>query len=110
MAEEIAAQNEVQQRCRFDVFDLDDGLPEGPQVDLILCNMFQGKGLEEAMIRRLAPGGLLAMAVLSEVDSKPGRFSVAPGELQRIFAGFVDLAVVTEGEENGRAWILARKT
>ncbi|MEE9414615.1 MAG: class I SAM-dependent methyltransferase [Acidimicrobiales bacterium] len=110
MAEDLAAKNGVQQRCRFDVFDLDAGLPDGPTVDLILCNMFQGKGLEKAMVERLAPGGLLAMAVLSEVDSKPGRFSVAAGELQQTFDRFEDLDLVTEGEENGRAWILARKT
>lgn len=110
MAKELAVQNGVQRSCRFDVFDLDAGLPEGPPVDVILCNMFQGKGLEEAMVARLAPGGLLAMAVLSEVDSKPGRFSVAPGELHRTFDGFEDLHVVTEVEANGRASILARKT
>jgi SAM-dependent methyltransferase len=105
LARELAAQHGVGDRCRFDVVDLDDGLPEGAPVDLIVCHLFRDPRLDQAMIERLVPGGLLAIAVLSEVDVGPGPFRAAPGELR---AAFAQLDVAAEGERRGEAWLLAR--
>jgi hypothetical protein len=96
----------LQDRCRFDVFDLDAGLPAGPLVDLLLCHLFRDPRLDGAMIERLAPGGMLAVAVLSEVGAGPGEFRARPGELR---AAFGTLETVDEGERDGIAWILARR-
>jgi SAM-dependent methyltransferase len=104
-ARDLAQPNHVGDRCRFDVIDLDDGLPEGPPVDLILCNKFRDRRLERTLIERLAPGGLLAIAVLSEVGAGPGPFRATPGELA---AAFADLDTIATGEGDGRAWLLAR--
>jgi SAM-dependent methyltransferase len=95
----------VDHRCRFDVTDLDDGLPAGPPVDVILCHKFRDRRLDQPIIGRLAPGGLLAIAVLSEVGAAPGPFRAAPGELS---AAFADLDEIVAGEGEGCAWLLAR--
>lgn len=92
-------------RCRFDVFDLDDGLPAGPPADVILCHNFRDRRLDGAILERLAPGGLLAIAALSEVGAAPGPFRAAAGELPAAFAG---LELVDAGEGGGHAWLLAR--
>lgn len=105
LARELARRSGVGDRCTFDVVDVDDGLPEGPPVDVILCHLFRNPRLDRAIIERLAPGGLLAMAVLSEVDVGPGPFRVKPGELP---AAFAELDVIAEGERRGEAWLLAR--
>ena len=68
-ARELARHSGIDERCRFDVVDLDDGLPDGPPVDVILCHKFRDPRLDQAFIERLAPGGLLATAAL------PGNFS-----------------------------------
>ncbi len=104
-ARELALHSGVDDRCRFDVVDLDDGLPDGPPVDVILCNKFRDRHLDQACIERLAPGGLLAMSVLSAVGAAPGPFRAAPGELTAAFAG---LDLVAAGEGQGQAWLLAR--
>lgn len=104
-ARTLAVEHGVADRCRFDVVDLDDGLPPGPPVDLVLCHRFRDARLDHAVVERLAPGGLLAMAVLSEVGAGPGSFRAAPGELRRAF-GHLD--TVAEGEGAGEAWLLAR--
>ena len=106
-ARDLAAHNGVGDRCRFEVVDLDAGLPEGPPVDVIVCHFFRDVRLDQTVIDRLTPGGLLAIAVLSEVDHGPGPFRAAPGELR---AAFSALTVVTEGEARGEAWLLAVKT
>ena len=93
-------------RCSFEVHDLDLGLPDGPQVDLLLCHLFRDPRLDEAMIDRLAPGGLLAVVVLSEVDVGPGPFRARPGELREAFAA---LEVLAEGEAEGMAWLIGRR-
>ena len=105
LARDLARRNGVGERCTFDVVDLDRGLPEGPPVDLVLCHRFRDPRLDRAIIQRLAPGGVLAMTALSEVDTGPGRFRVAPGELP---AAFTDLDVIVAGERQGEAWLLAR--
>jgi SAM-dependent methyltransferase len=102
---DLAQRNGVADRCRFDVVDLDQGLPDGPPVDVILCHRFRDRRLDQAIIGRLAPGGLLAIAVLSEVGAAPGPFRAAAGELPTAFA---DLNLVADGEGDGHAWLLAR--
>ena len=104
-ARELAADNGVGQQCRFEVADLDDGLPPGPLADVIVCHKFRDRRLDAAIVERLAPGGLLALSALSEVGARPGPFRVAAGELAGAFAGLEHLAA---GEGDGEAWLLAR--
>ncbi|MGO9153809.1 class I SAM-dependent methyltransferase [Mycobacterium sp.] len=104
-ARDLARRSRVEDRCRFEVVDLDKGLPPGAPVDVILCHKFRDRRLDRAIVERLAPGGLLAIAVLSEVDASPGPFRAAAGELP---AAFADLNLVAAGEANGYAWLLAR--
>jgi SAM-dependent methyltransferase len=104
-ARDLARRTGVGDRCRFDVVDLDDGLPGGPPVDVLLCHKFRDRRLDHAIIGRLAPGGLLAIAVLSEVGAAPGPFRAAPGELPAAFAA---LDRIADGEAQGYAWLLAR--
>jgi SAM-dependent methyltransferase len=104
-ARDLARRSGVGDRCRFEVADLDDGLPAGPRVDVILCHKFRDRRLDRAISERLAPGGLLAMAVLSEVGAAPGPFRAAPGELS---AAFAELHLLASGEGQGYAWLLAR--
>ena len=104
-AQELADRHGVSDRCRFSVADLDDGLPPGPPVEMILCHRFRDPRLYPAMVGRLTPGGLLAISVLSEVGSQPGFFRAAAGELDVAFA---DLQALAAGEGDGQAWLLAR--
>jgi SAM-dependent methyltransferase len=104
-ARDLAQRSGVEDRCRFDVVDLDDGLPPGPPVDVILCHKFWDRRLDRAIIERLAPGGLLAIAVLSEVGTAPGPYRAVAGELPAVFA---ELDLVAAGEGKGHAWLLAR--
>ena len=104
-ARDLALRGGVSDHCRFDIADFDDGLPPGPPVDVILCHKFRDRRLDQEIIGRLAPGGLLAMAVLSEVGAAPGPFRAAAGELAAAFAG---LSMVAAGEGDGCAWVLAR--
>jgi SAM-dependent methyltransferase len=104
-ARDLAERSGVGDRCRFDVVDLDGGLPAGPPVDVILCHKFRDHRLDPAIIGRLAPGGLLAIAVLSEVGATPGPFRAVAGELP---AAFADLNLVAASEGEGHAWLLAR--
>jgi len=102
---DLARRSGVDDRCRFDVVDLDAGLPAGSPVDVILCHKFRDRRLDRAIVERLAPGGLLAIAALSEVDATPGPFRAAPGELR---AAFAELDLVAAREGQGHAWLLAR--
>ncbi|OBH02772.1 SAM-dependent methyltransferase [Mycobacterium sp. E2699] len=105
-AREVARGAGVGGRCHFEVFDLDDGLPAGPPVAVILCHRFRDPRLDRAIVERLAPGGLLAIATLSEVGAAPGPFRAAAGELP---AAFAELEQVATGEGHGQAWLLARR-
>lgn len=96
----------VAARTTFSVTDLDDGLPDGPPVDVLWCQRFNEPALDAAMLDCLAPNGLLAISALSEVGGEPGRFTVAAGELPRRFA---PLTVVAHREEGGLSVLLARK-
>jgi SAM-dependent methyltransferase len=104
-ARDLAQRSGVADRCRFDVLDLDDGVPDGPTVDVVLCQKFRDRRLDQAILDRLAPGGLLAVVALSEVDAAPGPFRAAPGELT---AAFAELGLIADGEGQGYAWLLAR--
>jgi SAM-dependent methyltransferase len=104
-ARDLAQRGGVGERCRFDVVDLDDGLPAGPPVEVILCHKFRDRRLDRAITRRLAPGGLLAIVALSVVGAAPGQFRAEPGELPTAFA---ELDLLAAGEGQGRAWLLAR--
>jgi SAM-dependent methyltransferase len=107
LARELARLSGVTDRCRFVVHDLDDGLPPGPPVSLVLCHKFRDPHLDLALIDRLAPEGLLAVATLSEVDAEPGRFRARPGELREAFGS---LEVLAGGEADGIAWLIGRKS
>jgi SAM-dependent methyltransferase len=104
LAKEHAIETGVGDRCRFDVVDLDLGLPVGPPVDLIMCHWFRDPRLDKPIIERLAPGGLLAIRVLSEVGAGPGRFRARPRALLDAFAA---LDIVAADEGDGEAWLLA---
>jgi SAM-dependent methyltransferase len=105
LAHDLARRAGVDERCRFEVADLDDGLPAGPPVDVILCHRFRDRRLDRAIVERLAPGGLVAIAALSEVGAEPGPFRAAPGELPVAFAALI---LVAAGEGHGHAWLLGR--
>jgi SAM-dependent methyltransferase len=107
LARQLARGSGVEDRCRFDVVDLDGGLPPGPPVDLVLCHRFRDRRLDQAIIERLAPGGMLALAVLSEVDVGPGPFRARRGELCEAFG---ELDMLVGGEAEGVAWLLARRS
>ncbi|MEW5809989.1 MAG: class I SAM-dependent methyltransferase [Actinomycetota bacterium] len=105
-AQALAEASGSRDRCRFRVADLDDGIPPGEPVDVLLCTMFRAPRLFGAMIDRVGRGGLLAVSVLSEVGAAPGRFRAPGGELMRAFGA---LEVITAGEAGGQAWLLARR-
>lgn len=102
-ARALAQQCGVADRCHFDVFDLDDGLPPGPVANVIVCQLFRDSRLDQAVMARLAPGGLLAISALSEVGAAPGRFRAPAGELTRAFG---PLDVIAAEEAHGVAWLL----
>ena len=106
LAGRLANDHGVAQRVRFEVWDLDDGLPPGPEVDLVLSHMYRDPKLYLAMADRVGSGGLLAVAGLSMVGGETGSFRAAPGELRDAFGR---LEVIVEGEGNGVARFLGRK-
>ena len=106
LATECARLAGVSDRCRFEVHDLDEGLPEGDPVDLVLCYLFREADIDAAMIERVRPGGLLAVGVLSEVGAEPGRFRAKAGELTEAFAS---LELIEAGESDGYAWLISRR-
>lgn len=105
-ARELAEKCGQASRCRFEVVDLDDGLPAGDAADVLLCNKFRDPRLDGQIMDRLAAGGLLAVSALSEVGASSGRFRAAPGELT---AAFRTLEMIAHGEELGEAWLVARR-
>ena len=110
LADDLAARHGCVKRCTFAVADLDHGVPSNvtasPPFDLVLCHLFRSPALDGPVVERLAPGGLLAVAVLSEVGAGPGRFRARPGELRDAFD---DLSIEADGEADGLAWLLATK-
>jgi 2-polyprenyl-3-methyl-5-hydroxy-6-metoxy-1,4-benzoquinol methylase len=106
LAQRLAAEAGVADRCEFALVDLDDGLPDTPPLDLVFCHLFRDARLDRAMVERIRPGGVLAIAALSEVGHGPGRFRMAPGQLREAF-GHLD--VLGEAESDGVGWLIARK-
>ncbi len=97
----------VVDRVRWIVHDLDDGLPAacaGPY-DLVVCQRFRDPLRYGELAAVLAPGGLLAVTVLSEVGAAPGSYRAGPGELP---AAFGDLEVLAAREGDGEAVLVAR--
>jgi len=108
-ARQLASQNSVADRCRFEVAELDDGLPDGPPADVVMMHLFWDPRMVGPLIDRLSPGGLLAVATLSEVDSEPGRFRLPRNGLADAFEGVPELDTLASGERDGRAWYLASR-
>lgn len=106
-AQGLAEHHGVVERCHVQIADLDNGLPDVKPVGLIVCNMFRDAALDQAMLARLRPSGILAIAALSEVGAQPGRFRVSAGELTSAFA---DLDVLAAEEADGVAWLVASKS
>ncbi len=106
LARQHAVRCDVAERCRFSVHDLETGLPPGDPVDMVVCHLFRDPDLDADLVRRLKPGGLLAVVVLSEVGHGPGRFRAKAGEL---VAAFAELDIIEAGEEDGLAWLLGRR-
>ncbi|MEV0672147.1 class I SAM-dependent methyltransferase [Mycobacterium sp. NPDC050441] len=104
-ARQSALRHGMAERCRFDIADLDGGLPPGPPVDVVLCHRFRDPALYPALAARLRPGGLLAICVLSEVGAGSGRFRAAAGELEDCFTG---LETIAAHEGGGETWLVAR--
>lgn len=105
LARQLATRERLDHRCSFAVRELDRGLPSGPPVDLLLNHLYWNPDLVPAMRARLAPGGLIAVAVLSEVDVGPGAHRVQQGALVAAFEG---LAMLEHGESDGKAWLVGR--
>ena len=106
-ARDLARRSGCAERCRFEVADLDGGLPAGEPVDVVLCIRFRDSRLDREIVERLCPGGLLAISALSEVGGRSGPYAVGPGELTRAFAA---LDVVAAGEGGGETWLLGRRS
>jgi len=85
--------------------DLDAGLPGPGPYDVVVAQRFRSPALYPALVASLAPGGLLVVTVLSEVDEGPGPFRAAPGEL---CAAFGSLDVLVHHEANGEASLVGR--
>jgi len=105
-ARDLADRSGVQEFCRFNVVDLDDGLSVGEPMDAIVCHRFRAPQVYPAIVERLAPVGLLAISVLSEVGADTGPHRASPGELS---AAFAQLDLIAAGEGDGVAWLIARR-
>lgn len=109
-ARELAERLDVADRARFVVHDLEAGLPpvaDGP-FQLVVCQRYRQRDLYPALASRLAPGGVLAVTVLSAVGhrGRPGPFHAPEGEL---LAAFARLELVHHAEGAGEATLVARR-
>jgi SAM-dependent methyltransferase len=131
----LAAARGVAQRVRWVVHDLDGGLPsgcdrsghdastphsvpggrplpdQGGPYDVVVCQLFRDPARYADLVALLAPGGLLAVTVLSQVGrgtDGPGPFRAPPGELRSAVAARHGLHVLTHREGDGVASLLAR--
>ena len=105
-ANAAAARAGLSDRCRFEVADLDGGLPPGPAADVILCTCFRAPDLYPEFVARLNPGGVLAIATLSEVGDEPGDYRATPGELNESFAA---LEILESNEGDGVTVLVGRR-
>jgi 2-polyprenyl-3-methyl-5-hydroxy-6-metoxy-1,4-benzoquinol methylase len=102
---ELAAREGVAERVRWWLHDLDTGLPGAGPYDVVVCQRFRDPARYPELAARLAPGGLLVVTVLSEVDEGPGPFRAPAGELR---AAFGELEVLHHVERDGEASLVAR--
>jgi len=104
----LAAAAGVTGRVRWITHDLDAGLPPGCRgsYDVVVCQLFRDPRRYADLVAALAPGGLLAITVLSEVDAEPGPFRAPPGELRAALRG---LETLLDRERDGEAALLARR-
>lgn len=105
----LASGAALEPRVRWVLADLDAGLPAdcaGPY-DVVVCQRFRDPRLYPALAAALAPGGLLVLTVLSEVDDEPGPFRAVAGELAAAFGRLLD--VVAHEEGNGSATLIASR-
>jgi SAM-dependent methyltransferase len=104
---ELADRHGVGDRITWWAHDLDAGLPAGlaDGYDLVVCQRFRDPRLYPELARRLAPGGLLAISVLSRTGADAGPFRAEPGELP---AAFGELEVLSHRDAQGEAALLAR--
>ena len=56
VARELASRSGVSDRCRFEVWDLDQGLPPGPPVDVVVCSHVPGTPLASRIDRTTGAG------------------------------------------------------
>lgn len=105
LARRLVDSSGLTHRCRFEAFDLDNGMPPADPVDLVLSHLYFDRRLAPAMIDRVKPGGLLAIATLSEVGAGSGEYRAAPGELRRMFG---DVDILADDEADGFAWLIGR--
>ncbi len=87
--------------------DLDDGLPCTGPYAVVVAQRFRAPALYPELLAALAPGGLLVVTVLSEVDEGPGPWRAARGEL---LAAFGSLEVLVHTEGNGEASLVALRS
>ncbi|MDY7099874.1 MAG: class I SAM-dependent methyltransferase [Actinomycetota bacterium] len=106
----LADAHQVGHRIDLVRVDLDEGLPPEADgaFDLVVCNRFRDPALYGPLAERLAPGGLLALTVLSVVDreDRTSPHAAAAGELLDAFG---DLEVLRHDEGDGVASLLARR-
>lgn len=102
----LAAADGVEDRCRFEVADLDHGLPDGRPVDVIVGQRFWTPRLAGDLVERLAPDGLLAISALRADEDGPHPYRVTPAQLRAAFDG---LAVVAAGQDDAVCWLLGRR-
>ena len=95
------------------VADTDGGLPaDVTDLALVVCQRYRATNLHTELARRLAPGGMLVVTVLSEVGlvgtdraGEVGPFHAPAGELGRAYADS-GLDVLADVEEDGQASIV----
>jgi len=109
LARDFASLNGFADRCRFEVADLEEGVPTGSAADVILLHLFWDERLAGQIIERLASGGLLAIAAQSEADVGPGPFRLRPFELADALGEYGQLDILETGERFGKTWCLARR-
>lgn len=103
--QELAARVGVADRLRWCLHDLDAGLPGAGPYEIVVCQRFRNPARYPELVARLAPGGLLVVTVLSEVDEGPGPYRAPAGELLHAFDG---LEVLHHVELDGEASLVAR--
>jgi SAM-dependent methyltransferase len=104
----LAAACGVRDQLQWIAHDLDRGLPAvctGPY-DVVVCQRFRDPDRYGALAAVLAPGGLVAVTVLSEVGGTAGPFRAPPGELR---ASFARLELLVDREVDGEATVVARR-